>query len=136
MYMTKRLFFAACLLSAKSILAQREAPAYPLITHDPYFSVWSFSDTLNASATRHWTGAEQALTGLVKVDGKVYRALGKEGKAYESLAATSDEAGYSAVFTETEPATGWMEKDFSAAGWKTGGAPFSDNKGQGGTPFP
>jgi len=135
MYMTKRLFFAVCLLSAKSILAQREAPAYPLITHDPYFSVWSFSDTLNASATRHWTGAEQALTGLIKVDGKVYRALGKEGKAYENVVSTSDEAGYSAAFTETEPAAGWMQKDFSAAGWKTGKAPFSDNKDQGGTPF-
>src|SRR5215217_5454308 len=62
-----------------------KAPAYPLITHDPYFSIWSFSDTLAASPTRHWTGAPQGLLGLLKVDGTVYRFLGGSERSYQAV---------------------------------------------------
>ena len=41
------------------------APSYPLISVDPYTSVWSFADELNADVTRHWTGKEQALLWMV-----------------------------------------------------------------------
>lgn len=50
--------------------------AIPLLTSDPYFSVWSFSDTLSADHPRHWTGRRQSMCGILFVDGKPFRFLG------------------------------------------------------------
>lgn len=48
---------------------EKRYPAYPLITCDPYFNVWSMSDTLNGDFTRHWTGKQHSMTGIITVDG-------------------------------------------------------------------
>ncbi len=56
--------------------ADLRAPATPLVVHDPYFSIWSEADQLTGGTTRHWTGRQQAINGLVRVDGKIYRWLG------------------------------------------------------------
>ena len=55
------------------------APAVPLITVDPYFSVWSNTDRLNDSDPVHWTGKPNTICGVVEIDGKDYRFMGTGG---------------------------------------------------------
>lgn len=50
-------------------LSNVKYPAYPLITCDPFFSVWSPYDELNEGSTRHWTGALHPMTGIIVIDG-------------------------------------------------------------------
>lgn len=57
-------------------------PCTPLITVDPYFSLWSPSDELNEKTTVHWTDSPNTLNGFVYIDGEEYRFMGDgEGKA-------------------------------------------------------
>ncbi len=59
------------------------APAIPLITVDPYFSIWSFDERLNVAQTMHWTGRSNSIIGTVLVDGAEYSFLGYNRDLYK-----------------------------------------------------
>lgn len=52
------------------------APVTPLVVHDPFMSVWSWSDTATDSWPAHWTGKRNEMSGLLHVDGTAWRFMG------------------------------------------------------------
>ena len=84
--MKKLSLFAVFLFCSSA--AELRPPAVPLITHDPYFSIWSAADQLNGDATRHWTGKVQSLTFLARIDGKTYRVMGRDPRDVPALPQT------------------------------------------------
>ena len=55
---------------------QLRVPAIPLITVDPFFSIWSCGDNLNDDCTRHWSGSPNPIVAGVYIDGFFWSLAG------------------------------------------------------------
>ncbi|MCQ2413275.1 MAG: DUF4965 domain-containing protein [Clostridia bacterium] len=76
------------------------APAVPLFTVDPYFSVWSKYTRLNADVPMHWTGARNYVLGAMRVDGVNAAFLGfdRNMRKFEQISLDIDALSTKAVF--------------------------------------
>jgi hypothetical protein len=118
------LFFTFHVSLFTSIAQVKKAPAYPLVVHDPYFSIWSFTDKLNESTTKHWTGKDHSLIGLLSVDGKLYKFLGEPPRTLIPLVADADLKAYTCLFTESKPQGDWTSVAYDDSKWQTGKGMF------------
>ena len=93
-------------------------PAVPIIVNDPYFSIWSPYNRLNEGTTRHWTGDEKPLTGLLRVDGTVYRFLGTPQKyVMNTITPMADEERWEGMVAYEIKDDSWKDTDFDASRW-------------------
>lgn len=100
------------------------APAYPLVTIDPYTSLWSFTNNLNDVPTRHWTGRNFPVVGGVRVDGVTYRFMGRDQVKVDPVVGTAEQGLWEATYTFTQPEGAWWESGYVPQGWKSGKAAF------------
>src|SRR5690625_3419634 len=124
--MKKSILFLALLFVGYWASAQSfRPPAYPLITVDPYFSVWSFNDNLNESSTVHWTGKDNSLQGIIRVDGEAFYFLGQPIPQLKTVVPLIGEQG-EWKYTLSQPDARWNKENYNPRSWNTVTGAFSD----------
>ena len=133
MKLCKKVFVALSFMSASmSLVAQSDEvftpyrqsdlrlPSVPLLTNDPYFSIWSNYDALNAGPTRHWSEQEKAMEGLLRVDGTAYRfmGIGMQNLLSPLAPMAIDDEGWSGRVSHRFQTTEyWVQPNFDDSTW-------------------
>ena len=112
---------------AAAVRADFRPPAVPLVTYNPFLSIWSEADHLNDATTKHWTRHDHSLVSLIRIDGKTYRLMGAEPKNAAGLSRRSpstvlptrsiyefEEAGVHVTMTFMQPA---LPDDLDVYSW-------------------
>ena len=101
-------------------------PSVPLVTYNPYLSIWSPANKLNDATTQHWTHREHPLVSLIRVDGQSFRLMGVEPKDIPPFTQTAvtvtptrsiyefEDAGVHVTLTFLEPA---LPEDLDLYSW-------------------
>lgn len=101
-------------------------PATPIVVSDPYLSVWSPSDKLYEAPTVHWSSATKSIVGVLRVDGKSYRFLGKQADRLVPYAEMAKNENWDARYTRTKPSGDWTKENYDDNGWQNGRGAFGD----------
>ncbi|GHV00175.1 glutaminase [Bacteroidia bacterium] len=124
---------AVCTAQGAHVKNSLRAPAYPLVTIDPYTSAWSMTDNLYDGPVRHWTDTEFPLVGVLRVDGVCYRFMGKETVEDTPIDPMAFEREWRGSYTFSPPGRGWERPGFDDKGWAQGmgafGTPGTGNVG-------
>jgi hypothetical protein len=92
-FRTSGLLLAAALatINLRAALAGDDfrPPAVPLVTYNPFLSIWSEADHLNDAPTKHWTRHNHSLVSLIRVNDKTYRLMGAEPKGLPAFSQKS-----------------------------------------------
>jgi hypothetical protein len=114
------------LAAAAAAGADFRPPAVPLITYNPFLSIWSEADRLNDKVTQHWTRQNHSLVSLIRIDGKAFRLMGAEPKNVPAFTQKSvevlptrsiyefEEAGVHVTMTFMQPA---LPDDLDVYSW-------------------
>lgn len=100
------------------------APAYPLVTIDPYISAWSMADNLYDREVTHWTENPMPLLGVIKVDGTPYRFMGAELPRLSEVIPTAGTGEWSGLYMTHQPVGEWWQTDYDDSAWDEGPAAF------------
>lgn len=113
---------------SKDYKGASRAPAYPLITLDPYISAWSVSDTLYHSTIRHWSGKKFPLKGILMVDGQYYRFMGKAEDDWQDLVELLKVNEPETSFTNECPSSLWNTLQYDDTQWEKAGGPMANQE--------
>src|SRR5580698_4723359 len=86
------IFTALAVVDIAATQAQAQSfrpPSVPLVTFDPYLSIWSAADHLTDRTTQHWTAHPNSLVSLIRVDGVAYRLMGHDPESVPAMPQTS-----------------------------------------------
>lgn len=85
----------------EAISMKLRAPSIPLITIDPYFSIWSITNELNSGNTVHWTCKPNRMTGILVIDNDEYLFMGARDNTKKMIQAICDINALSTTYTFT-----------------------------------
>ena len=84
------------------------APAYPLVTIDPFMNVWSWNDNLYDHSPMHWSNRAYPLTGVLTVDGEDYRFMGDGVDTWHSILPSARAGAWEAQYTYSGQEDSWQ----------------------------
>lgn len=77
---SRTLVVGLALVAAVGARADFRPPSVPIVSCDPFFSVWSGADAPTDADTEIWYGAKQPIRIWVELDGVRYRLMGAKAE--------------------------------------------------------